>query len=59
MATEEGHNELFSVARKVIILLISFKVTGEPSGVAILFKLSVSRTEYSTVVKIHYFPSNP
>jgi hypothetical protein len=25
MATEKGYNELFSVARKVIILLISFK----------------------------------
>ena len=57
MATEKGYNELFSVARNVIILLNFVKVatvTCEPSGVAILFKLSVCQAQNTEV-----FPSKP
>ena len=61
MATEKGDNELFSVARKVTILLISFKLPQPQANRAVppsLFRLSACQAQ-NTVVETQFFPSNP
>jgi hypothetical protein len=51
MGTEKGHNELFSVARKVIILLISFKLPQSQANRAVSPSLSNCQCQEQNTVQ--------